>query len=363
VDQHSRRPARSTSRAPRYSLASTPQVGGTLPEKSGKHAGALRNIFAAAPLIFSATTDGTIAPTRRKWRGTPAWRVDVSQRPPQDCPQLKASEWIVTKVPLGDGSAWLNTRSWGQWPPQALLIHGFGDSSFVWHAVACHIEARVPIVGLDLRGHGDSTWHAEHDYCAETHASDVTSIIQRLELSDLTLIGHSLGAIVALRVASGASSLVRRLVLVDGGPELSIEALDYIYDLFSSQPFRYERIQDYADVLALRTHLTKRSTLEAFARETLQPDGLGGFILKCDPAMRHTSRSSSPELWSLLSSLHCPVLIARGRASAVLSQQAASRMLNALQRGELVSIPAAGHAVMLDNPAVLASEILSFLTR
>jgi pimeloyl-ACP methyl ester carboxylesterase len=255
----------------------------------------------------------------------------------------------------------LNFRTWGTTTPRVLFIHGFGDTSFVWDAIARRIEPQLSAVGIDLRGHGDSTWHPRHDYRTAAHAADVTYLVKHLQLSDLTIVGHSLGASVAIHVVNAIPDLVSKMVLVDGGPELNAETLDYIYDLFRSQPFHYERVADYVDALALRTPLAERSTLEAFAREALKSDRSGGFVLKCDPALFLAPRQQSPELWPLLQSVRCPVLIARGRASAVLTAAAARRMTRVLYTSELVSIPTAGHAVMLDNPAALARELLAFL--
>jgi pimeloyl-ACP methyl ester carboxylesterase len=257
----------------------------------------------------------------------------------------------------------INIRSWGDRTPRALLIHGFGDNSFVWDGVASRIASQVPSMGLDLRGHGDSTWDPAHDYRTETHASDVGQLIERLRLRDLTLVGHSLGAAVAIRVANTLPDVVRNLALVDGGPDLDGDALDYIYDAFRAQPFHYESVQDYVNALAARTPLAERATLETFAGQALKRERSGGFALKCDPALRSACRRPSSELWPLLQSLACPVLVARGRGSAVLPQRVALRMTHVLQSGELVSIPAAGHAVMLDNAASVAAALLGFLAR
>jgi pimeloyl-ACP methyl ester carboxylesterase len=75
------------------------------------------------------------------------------------------------------------------------------------------------VVSLDLRGRGFSETTAPGTYGWPAHARDVADVIASLGGGQADLVGHSMGAYVAMAAAGAARELVRRLVLIDGlGP-------------------------------------------------------------------------------------------------------------------------------------------------
>lgn len=60
-------------------------------------------------------------------------------------------------------------------------------------------ELNRPVYAIDLRNHGDSSHHPKHDYTAL--AEDVEGFLQKKNIKDSTLIGHSMGAKTAMAVA------------------------------------------------------------------------------------------------------------------------------------------------------------------
>lgn len=104
------------------------------------------------------------------------------------------------------------------WPgdgPVVFGLPGLGSSGTAWGPLAERLpDARV--LSVDLRGRG-----AGRSLLGPTglraHAEDVARILTELDLSDVVVIGHSMGAYLAPLVAQEAPDRVRRLVLVDGG--------------------------------------------------------------------------------------------------------------------------------------------------
>jgi pimeloyl-ACP methyl ester carboxylesterase len=69
-------------------------------------------------------------------------------------------------------------------------------------------------------------------------------------------------------------------------------------------------------------------------------------------------------LWAALRGLRCPVLVVRGGLSAILSDKVAREMVDeALDAGELTMLPAAGHAVMIDDGPGLRDILCGFVAR
>ena len=99
--------------------------------------------------------------------------------------------------------------------PPVMLLHGTGATARTWDAVAAELSATRRVIAVDLRGHGESDWPGA--YSIALMAQDITALLDRLVLGQVDLVGHSLGGLVALRVAAASPAEVRRLVLEDVG--------------------------------------------------------------------------------------------------------------------------------------------------
>lgn len=105
-----------------------------------------------------------------------------------------------------------------EWPgdgPTVLALPGLASSGIVWEALAARLaDARV--LSLDLRGRGRSNL-VTGSPGLRSHARDVARVAEVLDLRDVVLVGHSMGAYLAPLVAEEVRGRVSRLVLVDGG--------------------------------------------------------------------------------------------------------------------------------------------------
>jgi esterase len=257
----------------------------------------------------------------------------------------------------------LATRSWGSQRPRVLLIHGLGDGSFAWHACVSLIPADISGVCIDLRGHGESPWDPLQRYGTEDLAADVILLLNTLDLRDLTLIGHSLGAEVATRVAATRPDRIRALALVEGGPELNQDAARLMRQQMLSMPRRYDSVAQLEELLSLRYPLVEPTTLRLFATQALRPAcSAGPLRLKQDPAfLRGLQTMSAAHYWKLLETLRCSILLVRGRLSSMLSHANAAELPRRLPNCRLVEVPDAGHAAPLENPRGLCTTLTSWL--
>ncbi|KAG6001750.1 hypothetical protein E4U21_003874, partial [Claviceps maximensis] len=107
--------------------------------------------------------------------------------------------------------------SHGRQPP-IIFLHGlFGskkNNRGISRVLARDIGADV--YAVDLRNHGESPHHPRHDYLAM--AEDVSTFIQDQKLSNVTLIGHSMGAKTAMTLALRSPELISNIVAVDNAP-------------------------------------------------------------------------------------------------------------------------------------------------
>lgn len=103
--------------------------------------------------------------------------------------------------------------SQGEGPP-VVLVHGLGGSLHVWHGVAEALALHHHVVAVDLRGHGRTP--AKGKLTINSWAKDVGALIDALELPPVTLVGHSMGSLVAQQLAVNQPEAVDQLVMVGG---------------------------------------------------------------------------------------------------------------------------------------------------
>src|SRR6185437_3480739 len=115
----------------------------------------------------------------------------------------------------------LHYVDWGNHDlPLAILVHGGRDHCRSWDSVALNLREHFHVVEPDLRGHGDSDWSIGGSYSITDHVLDVGQLMNALPpKGPLVLIGHSLGAGVALQRAGVFPEAVRAVIAIEGlGP-------------------------------------------------------------------------------------------------------------------------------------------------
>lgn len=97
-----------------------------------------------------------------------------------------------------------------------VALHGITAHHRAFNALARRVSGDRGVLAPDLRGRGDSG-KPEDGYGLPAHAADVARLLDHFDLASATLVGHSMGAFVALRTALDHPERVRSLSLLDGG--------------------------------------------------------------------------------------------------------------------------------------------------
>jgi pimeloyl-ACP methyl ester carboxylesterase len=106
-------------------------------------------------------------------------------------------------------------RDYGKGFP-IVILHGLYGSSDNWIPLAKQLATKFRVIVPDMRNHGRSFWHSDHS--VEALAKDVVRIIERENLDQVHLIGHSLGGKVALFLADQFPQYVKKIVVLDISP-------------------------------------------------------------------------------------------------------------------------------------------------
>lgn len=97
--------------------------------------------------------------------------------------------------------------------PAIVFIHGFGGSTASWRFAIDHFSQSYRVVAVDLPGFGWSSRDATLPLGHADHARRITRLMDELGIERATIVGHSMGGGVALRVAAAYPERVERLVL------------------------------------------------------------------------------------------------------------------------------------------------------
>ena len=242
-----------------------------------------------------------------------------------------------------------------------VCVHGYTSSAQAFNAPARHFQDRFHIVAADVRGHGESAWSPAGAYQYRDQASDLAELVDQLGLARFTLIGTSMGGIIAMAYAGAHPERLLGLVINDIGPDVE-GGSQRITQTVGSRPEEFATLDDamayrreVSPIVASRTAQDQHELALGVLRQ--RPDGR--WVWKMDPAyiqqrVKHGA-PARPALWPVLQRLPCPTLVVWGAESDVLSEAQARRMVDALPRGELVAVPGVGHAPTLVEPVALAT--------
>jgi len=245
--------------------------------------------------------------------------------------------------------------------PPVVCVHGYTSSAQSFNALARHLQDRYRIVAPDVRGHGESAWSPDGAYQYGDQAGDLAAFVDRLELERFTLIGTSMGGIVAMAYIAEHGSRLNGLVINDIGPDAEA-GTQRITQTVGARPDSFATLDE---ALAYRREISPITAnrppddQHELALGVLKQGGAGRWVWKMDPAYitQRVTRGAPvrPAAWPTLAALQCPTQVIWGTDSDVLLEPQAKRMAETLPRGELVAVPGVGHAPTLVEPVSRAA--------
>jgi pimeloyl-ACP methyl ester carboxylesterase len=269
----------------------------------------------------------------------------------------------------------LHYLDWGnEAAPLLLLLHGGRDQSHSWDWTARALRDSWHVVAPDLRGHGDSAWSPDGDYSLTSLVYDLAQLVHQLGATDVTIVAHSLGGMVALRYAGLYPELVRRMVVIESvGLHIQNRALAPLAErmrtsiadrraLSAKRPRRYASLDE--------AFLRMRSANAALSEEQARHLTLHGTIRNEDDTyswkfdnyirVRPPVDISTDEQDALWASITCPILFFHGSAGWAANPEQ-DGTLGHFQDGRVVSVEGAGHWLHHDRFDRFMTELLAFL--
>ena len=242
-----------------------------------------------------------------------------------------------------------------------VLLHGMRDCARSWDTFARAMAGEYEVIALDSRGHGDSDRAGPGGYTFADHVSDVKALYDGLGLEDTILVGHSAGGRYAWAYAVENPDRVRALVIVDIDPDPQNPQTDRDFAAIASEPASWDTIGEFTEALRARQVYTGDAELRTQARALSRLTDDGKYVWKAD--IRIVTEYERPDLWESWGRISCPVLLVRGRQSALLTHETAVRMREALPVSQvrLAELEGGGHWFHQDFPGAFEAAARWFL--
>jgi pimeloyl-ACP methyl ester carboxylesterase len=259
---------------------------------------------------------------------------------------------VIRRIPTNGIE--LSVAEYGPSGPPLLLLHGIGSRYVSWIPVIDQLGAHFRLIAPDFRGHGDSN-KPDSGYLHSDYAADLDGLVDALEIERPSIIGHSLGAIVAYAWAGANPDCAGKIVLEDPptrtGPD-DAALLDGWLTLASmtvddAENYYRERYPDWTADDCHRRAISITSTSPAVFRELRDQSQTGGGI----------DRLSS------LPAVEAPLLIIYGEFAhgGMSAPEDVIRIERSSPNTRTVQIPGGGHSLHRDHTEAFLAASLPFL--
>ncbi len=241
----------------------------------------------------------------------------------------------------------LSSMSLGQ-GPAVVMLHGLviGNMASWFSSAALPLSSKRKVVLYDQRGHGDSSF-ASSGYDLDTQAQDLQAVLAHhgIDQGPVDVVGHSMGALIALHYALKNPHRVRRLVLVDA----PMPAREHV------APSLMRVLTREGLVTWVEEELVTARGLSGRRRERLQKRLVA---LLFESTLREDVYAMASESDAQLQDIKIPVLLIYGKQSPCLS--AGEHLSRVLPQTRLVTLDC-GHYIPEEAPVELRALLDDFL--
>ena len=246
--------------------------------------------------------------------------------------------------------------------PPMVLAHGFGCDKGMWRFVAPEFEATHRVVLFDHVGAGGSDLSAYDPARYSTlhgYATDVTEIVEALELPPVVFVGHAVSAVIGLLAAARRPELFSRLVLVGPSPR-------YIDDENYRGGFTRAEIDELLETMDVNYLGWSAHIAPVIMGVPDRPElgeELTSSFCRTDPgiARRFARATFLSDNRGDLTRVRTPSLVVQCRNDAIAPLEVGQYVHDHLASSELVVLDATGHCPNLSAPRQLVDAMRHYL--
>ena len=263
-----------------------------------------------------------------------------------------------------------------EWPGPAkgsaiVCIHGLTANHTCWASMADALSPGHRLIAYDLRGRGESD-KPDKGYSLELHGEDLGRLLDHFKLKTAVVMGHSLGAHIALRFAVKHPARVSKLVLVDGGLDVRAEILDSLRPAINRLGVEFPSLELFLNFIRQLPMFEGRwnDYLERYFRydvETLPSGAVRSKVAK-HAIEEELANLERERLWVWHHQVRCPTLIFRAPdglltpTDCLMTREEGEAMAHAIPKSRLVVVPKTNHyTVLLGSHPKVKTALRAFL--
>jgi pimeloyl-ACP methyl ester carboxylesterase len=235
-----------------------------------------------------------------------------------------------------------------------LLIHGFGDNLNVWYHQLPVFSKDFRVIGYDLMGSGESDISVEESSVGSL-ANDAYRLLRNAGVKRAYVLGHSLGGLVACRLAIDHPEMVKGLILANSIPISTVhhpkirKSSSRILELFEQSNMEKAAEIMVESGFSPDFKLANPEEFQRYLRAKLSTNPVGLVkLLKCKREPLDVGR------------LACPVMIVLGEKDLFISARDVTCMQEVLPHLQIFLLPC-GHVSFIELPEQFNSIVLKFL--
>ena len=247
--------------------------------------------------------------------------------------------------------------------PTLILAHGFGCDQNMWRFLLPELAIHYQVVLFDYVGSGNSllTEYSREQYSTlEGYAKDITDIIEALQLSNVTIIAHSVSSIIASIASIEIPEIIKKIIMVCPSPCFQNIPPDYMGGFESSDLEELIELMD-KNYIGWANYLAPLVMGTSHSQELIGE--LSGSFCSTDPIVAKIFAKATffSDHRHILQNITCPVQVLQSSSDALASTSVGHYMVDKIAQSELVVIEAEGHCLHMTNHQEIVPIVLKFI--
>ena len=244
-----------------------------------------------------------------------------------------------------------------------LCMHGGAANAHWFDFVAGSFTGDYHVRAMDHRGHGDSEWANPPNYSYEDYAAELDEVVNKLDLRDFVLVGHSMGGKTSLKYAATYPGRVAKLVIIDSNMDMTLQRLEQMRRMGHKPRKPYATLDEFVE----QFHVRPKGS-------NAVPEVTHHIALNCCKQMpegtwRHKFDAHVHSEHKFLDCIACwesiriPALLIKADLSERVTPKICDDVKARCPSAEFALVTNSHHHITLDNPSGFVGAVNAFLGR
>ena len=241
-------------------------------------------------------------------------------------------------------ACWVNGSNFGEHEQSLVFIHGSGGDHTAWSHQYAKLHKQYNIAAVDLPGHGSSEGNGKSEI--ESYCLCVKNLLDILQLKNIILVGHSLGAAINLQFAINYPQTISGIVTVGGGMKMPVNPA--IFEFLKANPVESVELICKFSVAKQNREKFMEPLMKSLAQT--RTDVLQGDLSACDKF----------DVSQKISKISVKALAICGAEDKMTPPEFSRQISESISGARLCLIEGAGHMVMMERPEEFNEALKEF---